>query len=179
MMDNISNITTARNITAGISNTDTPASNATVTSYMKYLCNAYAFYKIRKYDIRGKKYLSSHEKYYLCDHSFRYAFLGRRNMDYGRILENIVAIELLRRGYEIYAGSLYIQISDDISSRDTLARELSPLRAIKDSYPKILLARTHDPEYDIEGIRVVDIADWLISDQSINELISSNRHLYR
>ena len=180
MMDNISNITTARNITAGISNTDTPASNATVTSYMKYLCNAYAFYKIRKYDIRGKKYLSSHEKYYLCDHSFRYAFLGRRNMDYGRILENIVAIELLRRGYEIYAGSLYnkeidfvairqsekfyIQISDDISSRDTLARELSPLRAIKDSYPKILLARTHDTEYDIEGIRVIDIADWLIGD---------------
>ena len=180
MMDNISNITSARSITASISNSDTPASNATVTSYMKYLCNAYAFYRIRKYDIRGKKYLSSHEKYYLCDHSFRYAFLGRRNMDYGRILENVVAIELLRRGYEIYAGSLYnkeidfvairqnekfyIQVSDDISSRDTLARELSPLRAIKDSYPKLLLARTHDPEYDIEGIRVVDVADWLIGD---------------
>ena len=58
----------------------------------------------------------------------------------------------------------YIQVSDDISSRDTLARELSPLKAIKDSYPKLLLARTNDPEYDIEGIRVVDIADWLIGD---------------
>jgi predicted AAA+ superfamily ATPase len=67
-MDNISNITSARSITASILNGDTPASNATITSYMKYLCNAYAFYKVRKYDIRGKKYFSSHDKYYLCDH---------------------------------------------------------------------------------------------------------------
>ena len=178
MMDNIANITSARNITAGISNSDTPASNATITSYMKYLCNAYAFYKIRKYDIKGKKYLSSHEKYYLCDHSFRFAFLGKRNMDYGRILENIVAIELLRRGYTIYAGALYnkeidfvalkrneklyIQVSDNISSSETLERELTPLRAIKDSYPKMLLARTRCPEYDNEGIRIADIADWLM-----------------
>ena len=107
LMDNISNITSARSITNTISNSDISASNATVTSYMKYLCNAYAFYKVRKYDIRGKKYLASHDKYYLSDHSFRYAFLGKRNMDYGRTLENIVAIELLRRGYDIYVGALY------------------------------------------------------------------------
>ena len=177
LMDNISNTTSARSITESISRGETPASNVTVTAYMKYLCNAYAFYKVRKFDVRGKKYLSSHDKYYLCDHSFRYAFLGKRNMDYGRVLENIVAVELLRRGYEIYAGALYrkeidfvaikqsekiyIQVSDNISAVETLERELAPLRAIKDAYPKMLLARTRTPEYDNEGIRIVDIAQWL------------------
>jgi len=178
MMDNISNISSARSITEAVGKGDTPASNATITSYIKYLCNAYAFYKVRKYDIRGKKYLSSHDKYYLCDHSFRYAFLGRRNMDYGRTLENVVAIELLRRGYDIYVGSLYkkeidfvalrqnekiyIQVSDNISEEKTLKRELEPLQAIKDSYPKILLARTSHPSYDIEGIKVTNISEWLM-----------------
>ena len=177
MMDNISNPTSPRSISEYISAGDTPASNATILAYMKYLCNAYAFYKVRKYDVRGKKYLSSHEKYYLCDHSFRYAFLGRRNMDYGRVIENTVAIELLRRGYEIYAGALYkkeidfvairhsekiyFQVSENISEPATLERELAPLRAIKDAYPKILLARTRNPSYDIDGIRIIDIADWL------------------
>ena len=178
LMDNISNITSARGITESISRGETPASNVTVTAYMKYLCNAYAFYKVRKFDVRGKKYLSSHDKYYLCDHSFRYAFHGKRNMDYGRVLENIVAIELLRRGYEIYAGALYrkeidfvaikqsekiyIQVSDNISAKETLDRELASLRAIKDAYPKMLLARTRNPEYDNEGIHIVDIAQWLM-----------------
>ena len=178
LMDNISNITSARGITESISRGETPASNVTVTAYMKYLCNAYAFYKVRKFDVRGKKYLSSHDKYYLCDHSFRYAFHGKRNMDYGRVLENIVAIELLRRGYEIYAGALYrkeidfvaikqsekiyIQVSDNISAKETLDRELAPLRAIKDAYPKMLLARTRNSEYDNEGIHIVDIAQWLM-----------------
>ena len=177
LMDNISNPTSARSIADSIAKSETPVSNATVVSYMKYLCNAYAFYKVRKYDVRGKKYLNTYEKYYLCDHSFRYAFLGRRNMDYGRAMENIVAIELLRRGYEIYAGflyrkeidfvamrqseKLYLQVSDDISSEATLCRELAPLQAIRDSYPKLLIARTRHPAYDREGIQIIDIADWL------------------
>lgn len=179
MMDNISNITTARNIAKAISGTELSASNATVTSYLKYICNSFAFYKIRKYDVKGKKYLTSHEKYYLCDHAFRYSFLGTRNIDYGRTLENIVAIELLRRGFTIYAGSLYgkeidfvamnniqkiyIQVSDNISNNETLERELAPLRAIKDSYPKQIIARTNQPEYDIEGIQIINLSSWLMS----------------
>jgi len=71
----------------------------TVGAYQEYLCNAYAFYKVRRYDIRGKKYLASSEKYYLCDHSFRYAKLGTKNFDYGRVMENIVAI---KRDEKIY-----------------------------------------------------------------------------
>lgn len=178
LMDNISNPTSARSITGSVSGGELSVSNATLTSYLKYLCNAYAFYKVRKYDVRGKKYLASHEKYYLCDHAFRYAFLGRRNMDYGRVLENIVAIELLRRGYEIYAGALYkkeidfvaikrsekiyIQVANSIESEETLQRELAPLQAIQDAYPKMILARTRNPVYDLEGIQIIDIADWLL-----------------
>ena len=177
MMYNVSNITSVRNITDALNADGLKITNKTVGTYMGYLCDAFAFYKVRRYDIRGKKYLKSGEKYYLADHAFKYALLGTRDMDWGRVYENIVAIELLRRGYEVYVGvlykkeidfvaikrseKLYIQVSDDISSEKTFEREISPLLKIGDAYPKMILARTHHETTDRDGVQIVDLARWL------------------
>ena len=178
LIDNVSNLTTARKLTEAINNKGDKVDHKTVDKYINYLCRAFAFYKVRRYDIQGKKYLASTEKYYLSDHSFKYAKLGTKNPDYGRTLENIVAIELMRRGYELYVGVLYkkeidfvairenekiyIQVANSIEEDDTKERELYPLRRIRDSYPKMVITRTGYPEYDIDGIKIIDITDWLM-----------------
>ena len=178
LLDNIGNLTTGRTITNTLNSHHQDTNNKTVGAYLNYLCEAFAFYKIKRYDIKGKNYLYSQEKYYLCDHALKYAKLGTKDGDVGQIYENIVAIELLRRGFEVYVGTigakeidfvakrrdeqLYIQVSYDISAKSTFEREISPLMDLRDAYPRLLIAHTRQPEYQHEGIRVIDIADWLL-----------------
>lgn len=180
LMDNVSNISSSRSISNTLIAEGTETNYKTIGSYVEHLCHAFVFYEARRFDVRGKTYLQSLSKYYLADTGIRFAVLGKRNMDWGRMLENIVYIELLRRGYEVYVGKLYhkeidfvamkgsekiyIQVSDNIADEETFRREVEPLLQIRDAYPKILLARTRHEDSDYEGIQIIDIPRWLLLD---------------
>ncbi len=178
LMDNVANLTSPSKTSIQLVQNKVATNHITAANYIEYLTRAFLFYPARRYDVQGKKYLATLEKYYLSDLGFRYAILGRRNMDYGHALENIVYLELRRRGYEVYVGKvgtlevdfialrgsekLYIQVASDISATETFKREVAPFFKIRDVYPRLLLARTRHPESDYEGIRILNLADWLL-----------------
>ena len=150
----------------------------TVESYLDSLTESYIFSKVPRYDVKGKQYLQSGEKYYATDVTMRYAILGRKNLDVGHILENIVYLELIRRGYKVYTGKIgekevdfvaenkegftYFQVAYTIRDTETLDRELNSLKNINDHYPKFILTMDIDPEVDYDGIRKMNVLDWLL-----------------
>ena len=181
MMDNIGNLLSPNNVCEALNRGKSEITRKTVDKYIKYLENAFMFYEAKRYDLKGKKYLETNKKYYICDASFRYAVNGTKNLDFGRVYENIVYLELLRRGYEVYVGKLYkkeidfvavkrnekiyIQVSDNISAQKTMEREIGPLLQIRDAYPKMIIARTRHEDYQYEGVLKTELSKWLLNNK--------------
>lgn len=181
MMDNIGNLLSPNNVCEALNRGKSEITRKTVDKYIKYLENAFMFYEAKRYDLKGKKYLETNKKYYICDASFRYAVNGTKNLDFGRVYENIVYLELLRRGYEVYVGKLYkkeidfvavkrnekiyIQVSDNISAQKTMEREIGPLLQIRDAYPKMIIARTRHEDYQYEGVLITELSNWLLNNK--------------
>ena len=154
-------------------------SNHTVENYISAFLEAFLLYKVDRFDVKGKNVLSSGYKYYLVDLGFRTYLLGKKSgQDMGHILENIVYLELLRRGYKVYTGKVenleidfvaenknglaYYQVSLTTRDEKTLERELKPLKKTGDFYPKYLLTMDRDLETDYDGIRKINVIDWLL-----------------
>ena len=177
MFDNIGNIVSVKKIADTLTSYGRKTSAATVSTYITALKDAYIIYKAERYDVKGKQYLQSLEKYYLVDMSFRELLLGSRTMDIGHILENIVYLELLRRGYQINVGKvgtaevdfvakkgdekIYYQVSASILDSHTREREFAALRAVKDNYPKFVLTMDDLPMGE-NGILQKNIIDFLL-----------------
>ena len=149
-----------------------------VSGYVDALVNAFIFYRAGRYDIKGKELLKTLSKWYIVDMGFRNLLLGYRNADRGHILENLVYLELLRRGYTVSIGKIgplevdfiatnqtekhYIQVTETMLGDETRARELEPLRKISDNYPKTVLTMDRNFLTNEDGIEIVNLIDWLL-----------------
>lgn len=177
MFDNIGNIVSSQKIADSLTSYGRKTTPVTVENYLSALMDAYVLYKAPRYDLKGKQHLKSLEKYYLADVSLRHIALGERNRDIGRILENIVFLELIRRGYTVRIGKVgekevdfvatsgdqkvYYQVAASVLDPATFEREFEPLRIIKDHYPKFVLTMDDFPVGD-NGIRQMNIVDFLL-----------------
>ena len=178
IMDNIGNIFSAKSISDFLKNQGRKLSVETIYNYLKALENAFIISKVQRYDIKGKNILETQEKYYLSDLGFRNAKLGYQSNDISSYLENIIFLELLRRKYKVNVGkknnkeidfianlrdeNLYLQVTYLLASPETIEREFSPLKAIKDNYPKMVLSMDNLSESNIEGIKRKRIIDFLL-----------------
>lgn len=182
LADNIGNSISTKKISDYLTSAGRKTTPATIDNYLQMLEKAFIFYKANRYDIKGKLYLKTQEKYYIVDTGIRNNLLGLRNMDYGHILENIIYMELLRRGFDVYIGKIgsmevdfiavkankkiYYQVSASILDEKTKDRELRSLVSIPDQYDKVLLTMDRPYVEDFEGIKWVNIIDFLLEDNS-------------
>ena len=178
VFDNIGNQLSTKKISDTMTSEGRKIDIRTVERYLTAFMESYVVYEAKRYNIKGKQYLKTLEKYYAVDVGLRTMLLGKRGFDAGRILENIVYLELLRRGYDVYVGKVgdmevdfvamnrdglvYYQVAATVRDENTLKRELKSLQAINDSYPKIILTLDEDPEADYDGIRRMSVLDWLV-----------------
>ena len=178
IFDNIGNPLSTKKIADTMSSDVRKIDSKTIEKYLTALKESYIIYQAKRYDIKGKQYLKTLDKYYVIDIGLRYMLLGKRGMDAGYILENIVYLELLRRDYDVYVGKAdsfevdfvaqnqdgnhYYQVALTVRDETTLAREIRPLQMLQDDYPKVILTLDDDPSRDIEGIKIINVRDWLL-----------------
>ena len=178
VFDNIGNPLSSKKIADTLTSEGRKIDTKTVEKYLEALTESYIIYQAKRYNIKGKQHLKTLEKYYVVDIGLRLMLLGSKGADAGRILENVVYLELLRRGYEVYVGKVdeyevdfvaqnnkgttYFQVALTVRDEHTLERELRVLQSIKDHYPKILLTLDDDPEAQYDGIRRINARDWLL-----------------
>ena len=186
LYDNIGNRTSIKSITDNIEGIEGKKSYNTIANYVDALMDSYLVFKAGRYDIKGKKFLKTQEKYYVVDIGLRYYMLGQSSgRDMGHILENVVYLELLRRGYNVYIGkyddlevdfvakkpenTVYYQVAltirgENDKANGILDRELMPLKRIDDNYPKYILTLDDDLDADFDGIKKINVLDWLLKD---------------
>ena len=186
LYDNIGNRTSIKSITDNIEGIEGKKSYNTIANYVDALMDSYLVFKAGRYDIKGKEFLKTQEKYYVVDIGLRYYMLGQSSgRDMGHILENVVYLELLRRGYNVYIGkyddlevdfvakkpenTVYYQVAltirgENDKANGILDRELMPLKRIDDNYPKYILTLDDDLDADFDGIKKINVLDWLLKD---------------
>lgn len=178
VFDNIGNPLSSKKIADTMTSDGRKIDVKTVEKYLEALSESYIIYQAKRYNIKGRQYLKTLEKYYVVDIGLRFMLLGSRQVDAGHILENVIYLELLRRGYDVYVGKIdtfevdfvaqnrkgtaYFQVALTARDEKTLERELRPLQVIRDHYPKVLLTMDEDPEAQYDGIRRLNARDWLL-----------------
>jgi uncharacterized protein len=179
LFDNIGNQFSSKKIADTMTSAGRKIDSKTVEKYIYALVDSFIVYQAKRYDVKGKQYLKTFEKYYIVDIGMRQTLLGKKGTDVGHILENIIYLELIRRGYQVYVGKVgeyevdfvaenqdgltYFQVSASVRDKKTLERELKSLQKIHDHYPKFILTLDEDPEADYEGIKKLNALKWLLS----------------
>ncbi len=177
LFHNIGNIVSSKKIADSLTSSGRKTTSITVENYIAALTEAFILYRVNRYDVKGRQHLKTLEKYYLVDLGLRHMLLGEKNIDIGHTLENIVYLELLRRGYIVSIGKIddleidfvavsgsekiYYQVAASVLDPDTFKREIAPLKQVKDNYPKYILSMDEFPIGE-DGIDQINIVDFLM-----------------